>query len=31
MRVDDPTGDPMDIDPTTRPLNYTDIEKDSRP
>jgi len=31
MRVDDPTGDLMDIDPTTRPLNYTDIDKDSRP
>ena len=31
MRVDDPTGDLADVDPTTRPLNYTDIDKDMRP
>ena len=31
VRVDDPTGDPMDVDPTTKPLNYTDIDKDTRP
>jgi hypothetical protein len=31
MRVDDPTGDLADVDPTNRPLNYTDIDKDMRP
>ena len=30
MRVDDPTGDLADVDPTNRPLNYTDIDKDMR-
>jgi hypothetical protein len=31
MGVDDPTDMGMDVETTNKALNYTDIEKDSRP